>query len=277
MEELRGRVVVITGGASGIGRGMAEAFAAAGARLVLADINADRLVETAGSLGKSSDVLTVCVDLRHASGLEALADRSYAAFGAVHVLCNNAGVACNGLLWEHSLDDWDWMFETNVRAVVQGLRCFVPRLLAQGGPAHIVNTSSMLGLASAPLTGLYGASKQAVLAISEALRLDLQLVGSQIGVSVLCPGPVRTNVGEEPGRPSVERAAVLPDAVAQASAGLRQVVANGMEPRQVGDCVVEAVRRDRFWIFPSPEYVVHAEGRLAEIRAVLSDSQPAAG
>jgi NAD(P)-dependent dehydrogenase (short-subunit alcohol dehydrogenase family) len=268
VEQLEGRVVVITGGASGIGRGMAEAFAEAGARLVLADIHQARLDETAHSLGKGSDVLTLRVDVRDPEQIEALAKRAYAAFGAVHVLCNNAGVACRGLLWEHSVDDWEWVFETNVRATVHGLGTFVPRLLAQDEPAHIVNTSSMLGLSSAPLTGLYGASKQAVLAISEALRFDLALVGAEIGVSVLCPGPVRTNVAEEPGRPPVD-AAPLPDVVAQVSASLNAVVANGMDPRKVGDCVVEAVREGRFWILPAPEYLTNAEQRLAEIRSVI--------
>ncbi len=270
MDQLEGRVVVITGGASGIGRGMAEAFAEAGARLVLADIHDARLEETARSLGKGSDVLTLRADVRDPEQVEALANRAYAAFGAVHVLCNNAGVACNGLLWEHSLDDWDWVFETNVRATVHGLRTFVPRLLAQDDPAHIVNTSSMLGLSSAPLTGLYGASKQTVLAISEALRLDLALVGADIGVSVLCPGPVRTNVGEEPGRSPVDPA-TIPDTVSRVNASLKEVVANGMDPRVVGDCVVEGVREGRFWILPAPEYLANAEQRLAEIRSVLSE------
>lgn len=266
MESLRGRVVVVTGGASGIGRGIAEAFADAGARLVLADLHAERLDEVARALGPRCEVLATRVDVRRAEEVEALAERAWSTFGAVHVLCNNAGVACNGLLWEHSLDDWDWVFDTNVRGTVHGLRSFVPRLLAQGGPAHIVNTSSMLGLASAPLTGVYGASKQTVLAISEALRLDLQLVGAGIGVSVLCPGPVRTNVGEEPGRPRVDPAAI-PEAVARVGASLRDIVANGMDPRAVGECVVDAVRADRFWIFPAPEYVGGVEQRLAEIRA----------
>lgn len=269
MEQLDGRVVVITGGASGIGRGMAEAFAQAGARLVLADLNNARLEETAHALGKGSDVLTLRADVRDPEQVEQLADLAYTAFGAVHVLCNNAGVACNGLLWEHSLDDWDWVFETNVRATVNGLRTFVPRLLAQDDPAHIVNTSSMLGLSSAPLTGVYGASKQTVLAITEALRLDLRFVDADIGVSALCPGPVRTNVGEEPGRSPVD-SATIPDAVSQLNAALKQLVANGMDPREVGDCVVEAVRAGRFWILPAPEYLANAEQRLAEIRSVVT-------
>ena len=266
MEDLQGRVVVITGGASGIGRGMAEAFSQAGARLVLADTNEERLKETARLMGRGEDLVTMRVDVRDPEQVEALAERAYQAFGAVHVLCNNAGVACNGLVWEHSLEDWDWIFETNVRALAIGLRTFVPRLLLQKEPAHIVNTSSMLGLSSAPLTGIYGASKQAVLAISEALRFDLVLVQADIGVSVLCPGPVRTNVAEEPGRAGSEPG-TRSDAVSQVEASLKEVVASGMDPREVGDRVVEGVRSGHFWILPAPEFLSHVEQRVAEIRA----------
>ena len=269
MESLKDRVVVITGGASGVGRGLAEAFAAAGGRLVLADVHEARLGDVARALGERTDVVTVRTDVRDPAQIEALADRAWSAFGAVHVLCNNAGVACNGLVWEHSLEDWDWVFDTNVRATVHGLRTFVPRLLAQSEPSHIVNTASMLGLSAAPMTGVYGASKQTVLAITEALRLDLQVVGAQIGVSALCPGPVRTNVGEAPGRPAVDPASV-PEAVAAMNAALKDVVANGMEPREVGDRVVEAVRENRFWILPAPEHFANVEARMAEIRSAIA-------
>ena len=268
MEDLEGRVVVITGGASGVGRGIAEAFAETGARLVLADIHEERLAETARMLDRGSGVVTHRTDVRDPAQVEALADRAYSTFGAVHVLCNNAGVACNGALWEHSLEDWDWIFDTNVRSVVHGLRTFVPRMLAQDDPAHIVNTSSMLGLSSAPLTGVYGASKQAVLGISESLRLDLSLVGSDIGVSVLCPGPVRTNVWEEPGRAPVAASAGS-ETVSQVHEALKALVANGMDPREVGDAVVKAVRKGHFWILPSAEYLPGAEQRLTEIRATM--------
>ena len=268
MDHFEGRVVVITGGASGIGRGIAEAFSQAGARLVLADLHDARLEETAQALAGGPEVLTQRTDVRDPEQVEALAERAYAAFGAVHVLCNNAGVACNGLLWQHAPEDWDWLLETNVRGTLNRLRAFVPRLLAQPDAAHIVNTSSMLGLSSAPLTGLYGASKHMVLALSEALRLDLSLVGGDIGVSVLCPGPVRTNAGEEPGRPA-QASGTVPEIVAQVNESLKQVVANGIDPRAVGECVVEAVRESRFWILPTPEYLAGAEQRLADIRAAI--------
>ena len=258
---------MVTGAASGIGRGIAEAFAAAGSRLVLADRNEERLAETGAALG--GGVLAVPTDVRDPQSVATLAERAFEAFGAVHVLCNNAGVACNGLVWEHTLDDWEWVFQTNVRGTAACLRAFVPRMLEQGEPGHIVNTSSMLGLSSAPLTGIYGASKQAVVGISEALRLDLLVVGAEIGVSVLCPGPVRTNVTEEPGRPPRQDGSSVSETVAGIHASLKQVVADGMEPRLVGDCVVDAVRDGRFWILPAPEYLASAEQRLAGLRTEL--------
>ena len=266
MEQLEGRVVVVTGGASGIGLGIAQAFAAAGARLVLADVHDARLAAAERALCGATDVVTQRVDVRDAAQVEALAERAYAAFGAVHVLCNNAGVACNGLVWQHSLADWDWVFDTNVRGTVNGLRAFVPRMLAQGEPGHVVNTASMLGLASSPLTGVYGASKQTVLAITETLRLDLEIVGAPIGVSALCPGPVRTNVGEEPGRPPVD-AAHTRGIVATVNAALRDVVANGMDPREVGERVVDAVRAGRFWILPDPSLLANVDARMAGLRS----------
>ena len=270
MEELAGRVVVVTGGASGVGRGIAEAFAAVGARLVLADVHGGRLDETAHALGPGCEVLTQKVDVRDAAEVQALADRAFTEFGAVHVVCNNAGVACNGLVWEHSPEDGDWVFETNVRGTLNGLRSFVPRLVEQQEASHVVNTASMLGLSSAPLTGIYGASKQAVLGLTEALRMDLAIAGAQhVGVSVLCPGPVRTNVAEEPGRPPVAGGTTSP-AISEVGAALRGVVENGMDAREVGDRVVEGVRAGRFWILPAPEYLAQAEQRLAEIRAGIA-------
>jgi NAD(P)-dependent dehydrogenase (short-subunit alcohol dehydrogenase family) len=268
MKDLAGRVVVITGGASGIGRGMAEAFGEAGARLILADVHEARLKETKAALSKITDVRTLRTDVRDPDQIDALADFAYESFGVVHVLCNNAGVACHGLVWEHSLEDWDWVFETNVRSTVHGLRTFIPRMLEQGQPAHVVNSSSMLGLSSAPLTGVYGSSKQAVLAITETLAIDLALIEADIGVSALCPGPVRTHVGEEPGRSPVASAPVR-ETISAIDTALKAVVENGMDPREVGDRVVEAVRAGRFWILPAPEFVVNAETRLADILAAV--------
>ncbi len=269
MEQITDKVVVITGAASGIGRGMAEAFAQAGARLVLADINEARLKEVARALNIDDRLVTLPTDLRDPESVEALAQYTYDSFGIVHILCNNAGVACNGLLWEQSLEDWDWIFNGNIRSTIHCLRSFVPRLLAQEDAAHIINTASMLGLSSAPLTGAYGASKHAMIAISETLRMDLQLLDANIEVSTLCPGPVKTNVHEEPGRGPVTTT-TNNELVAQVDLALKAVVADGMDPRQVGDRVVEAVKQGQCWILPAAEFIENAEQRLAAIKSAVN-------
>ncbi len=266
MKSLSGRVAVITGAGSGVRRGLAHAFAEAGARLVLADIRPDDLEATRRELAPSVESIAVTTDVTSQPSVDALAQSALEAFGAVHVLCNNAGVACSGFLWEYSLEDWDWILGVNVRGVVHGIRSFVPIFLEQSDEAHVVNTSSMLGLSSTPLTGAYVTSKHAVLAISECLRLDLQLKGSRVGVSVLCPGPVRTRVPEERGRPARARdAAGLDPKLAAHSETMKQVIAGGMDPREVGRCAVDGVLSDRFYLVPSPEFVAGARTRIDEI------------
>jgi NAD(P)-dependent dehydrogenase (short-subunit alcohol dehydrogenase family) len=266
MQELEGRVAVITGAGSGVGRGLAQGFAEAGARLALADVDTDGLEETRQLLGSSVESIAVKTDVTSQASVDALAGRALDAFGAVHVLCNNAGVAFGGYLWEHSLEDWDWIVDVNVRGVIHGIRTFVPIFLEGGEEAHVVNTSSMLGLYAAPLTGPYVMTKHAVLALSESLRLDLQTKGANVGVSVLCPGPVKTRVNEERGRPARTKPPGEPDPQIAANAvAMRGIIANGMEPAEVGRCVVDGVRSGRFYLFPSPEYVPGARIRMNEI------------
>lgn len=271
MQDLQGKVVVITGAGSGVGRGLAGAFAEAGARLVLADVDPEGLKQTAESLGAGVEVLPVPTDVAEPAALDALARKAVDAFGAAHVLCNNAGVGCTGFIWENTPPDWDWIFGVNVWGVVNGLRAFVPLFLEQGEEAHIVNTSSMLGLHGAPLSGAYAASKHAVLAISEALRTDLQIKGAtHIGVSVLCPGPVQTSLAGERDRPEVP--VEEPAEVKNWKQTMDQVLLGGMAPAAVAASVVEAVRDDRFWIFPAPEYVPGVRARIEEIEASLGEA-----
>ncbi len=267
MQALRDRVVVVTGAAAGIGRGLAEAFADQGAHLVLADLDADGLEATRRGLATAGTSRCVATDVTDPGALEALAERAFALRGDVAVLCNNAGVAAGGVVWEQSLEDWRWMFDANVMGIVHGLRSFVPRMLAQGRPAHVVNTASMMGLLTAPGLGAYGASKHAALAISEALRHDLLAAGAPIGVSVLCPGPVATRIHEERTRPAGPRRAAASDAdrAAQKAAILALMQAS-IPPRTVADAVVRAVRDDRFFVFSHPDELAGLERRSAEIR-----------
>lgn len=266
MRALRDRVVVVTGAAAGIGRGLAEAFADQGARLVLADLDAAGLEATRRGLATAEASCSVVTDVTDPASVEALADRAFSIRGDVAVLCNNAGVAAGGIVWEQSLEDWHWMFAANVMGIVHGLRSFVPRLLAQGAPAHIVNTASMIGLLTAPGLGAYGASKHAALAISEALRHDLAARGASVGVSVLCPGPVATRIHEERTRPRDARRAAAAD-VAQVAQReqIMALMAASISPRMVADRVVAAVLEDRFFVLSHPDEVAGIEARYAEI------------
>jgi len=270
MESLKDKVVVVTGAGSGIGRGLAEAFADQGAQLVLADLDGAALEKTRRGLPAATRTTLVTLNVRDGAAVADLADQAFAICGAVHVLCNNAGVGCSGLAWEMSIEDWEWLLGVNLMGVVHGIRSFVPRMIEQGHRAHVVNTSSMMGLLAAPGLGGYAASKHAVVAISESLRMDLATHDADVGVSVLCPGPVNTRVYEEPGRPAASKAAdaARPERVAQV-AGLRELMAAAMSPRTVADIVLDAIRGDRFYVFSHPEYVAGIEGRYQEIHQML--------
>jgi len=263
---LRDRVVVVTGAGSGIGRGLAQAFADEGARLLLADLDASDLEETRRTLATADASASCVTDVTDPSAVERLATQAFSMDREVAVLCQNAGVAAGGVIWEQSLEDWHWMLGANVLGLVHGLRSFVPRLIAQGVRSHVVHTASMMGLLTAPGLGAYGATKHAALAISETLRHDLARTGAPIGVSVLCPGPVQTRVHEERTRPAASRRAAEADPAREAQK--RQILAlmaASHSPRAVADCVVRAVLEDRFFVFSHPEERAGVEARYSEI------------
>lgn len=269
MLALRDRVVVVTGAAAGIGRGIAQAFADRGSRLVLADLDAEGLEQTRRSLATATGSVCVPTDATDPAAVERLAERAFSLCGDVAVLCNNAGVAAGGVVWEQSIEDWHWMFGANVFGIVHGLRSFVPRLLEQDAPSHVVNTASMIGLFTAPGLGAYGASKHAALAISEALRHDLQAAGARIGVSVLCPGPVATRIHEERTRPTDSRrsAAIDTEQIARKEQILALMAAS-IPPREVGECVVGSVLAGRFFALSHPDQVPGIEARYRELQAL---------
>ena len=189
------KVAVITGAASGIGRGLAERFAAEGMKVVLADVEEEALAKLEADLkAKDATVLTVRTDVSNATEVENLAVQTLEAFGAVHILCNNAGVVCSRPVWEHTLADWEWVLGVNLWGVIHGIRSFVPRMLAQGNECHIVNTASILGLVSGSGEGIYKVSKHGVVVLSETLADELAQKGANIQVHVLCPGWVRTGI-----------------------------------------------------------------------------------
>jgi NAD(P)-dependent dehydrogenase (short-subunit alcohol dehydrogenase family) len=252
VDELKGKVAVVTGAASGIGFGMAERFAQEGMRLVLADVETEALGEATRRLRElGAEVIGVEVDVRDAAQVEALAERAVEHFGGAHIVCNNAGVSGGGpTLWETPLETWEWVLGVNLWGVIHGVRSFVPRMLAQG-EGHVVNTASIAGLL--PMGGgPYGVSKFGVVGLSEALYHGLGAAGGQVGVSVLCPGWVDTHIGDsERNRPAELMVTTTPDPVAdKAHRGFARVLKGGMAPSEVADKVVAAIREQRFYILP---------------------------
>ena len=253
MEDLQGKVAVITGGASGIGRAVADKAAAEGMRIVLGDIEAGPLklaVDDMTSTG--AEVLGVVTDVSDRASVEALRDAALERFGAVHLVHNNAGIGLGGPIWEITEEDWRWILGVNLWGVIHGVATFTPLLLEQGA-GHIVNTASIAGLIVAPFLGPYNATKQAVVAISETLFKDLQTVAAPVGVSVLCPGFVQTRIAEsERNRPEW-----APDRDVEGAEELRGVVQDmvdgGIAPTTVADRVIDAVRTNTFYFLTHPE------------------------
>jgi NAD(P)-dependent dehydrogenase (short-subunit alcohol dehydrogenase family) len=271
MQELGGKVAVVTGGASGIGLALAEAFVAEGMGVVLADIEAGPLDEAAAKLSAGgAEVLAVRTDVRHYDEVEALAQATVDRFGAVHVVCNNAGVVAGGLSWEVSPERFRWVVEVNLLGVAHGIRAFVPRLIAQG-EGHVVNTASAAGLITGPGMASYFATKHGVVALTEALANELVLDGhGAIGTSVLCPEFVRTRIHEAERNLPAEIAPAPVDGAGTAEGRqmfAAMVVEGGIEPSTVADAVVEAVKADRFYVLPHDTTLDLARKRWSKIEA----------
>ena len=196
MKEFKGKVAVITGAASGIGRGIAERCAQESMKVVLADVEKNALAQTAAEMhATGATVLAVLTDVSKASDVEVLAQKTLDAFGAIHVVCNNAGVDAIGSSWESMLNDWQWVMGVNLWGVIHGVRVFVPIMLAQDTEGHIVNTASIAGLLPYhPLSASYHVTKHGVVALSEQLYHELAQRGAKVKVSVLCPGGVSTRI-----------------------------------------------------------------------------------
>lgn len=258
MKEFAGKVAVVTGAASGIGRALCQRLAALDMRVVMADIEGGALEEAAGALEAAGNtVLPVQTDISQADSVSALAERTVEAFGTAHVLCNNAGVFAAGLSWEAPQSDYDWVFGVNVWGVVHGLRSFVPLMLAHGEEAHIINTASMAAVTTAPFTAPYFMSKAAVFSLSESLYAEMQARDSAIGVSVLCPELVDTAIA----RSERNRPEHLKRKAGEGESSERDLVETaiaastptGLDPLALADRAIEAMRENRF-------YVLAAEG-----------------
>ena len=279
MQDFVGKVAVVTGAASGIGKCMAQRFAAERMQLVLADIEPAPLSQVADELrAAGAAVIAEQVNVSSAEDVERLASRAYAGFGAVHLLCNNAGVLPPGApTWKETLGTWRWALDVNFFGVLHGLQAFVPRMLKVDEEAHIVNTASLAGLTTRPLMSAYNVSKHAVVALSECLYAELQLTTSKIGVSVLCPAFARTRLAEST-RNKPQGVEADPDASYGFFDALQNVVQEGTPPEDIVNQTVDAIRKNQFWILTHPHLDrgirERFESMLARTNPPLRDLRP---
>ena len=268
MRDLAGKTAFVTGGASGIGLALGRSFAKAGMKVMLADIETDALAAAVKSLENSgADVHGVACDVADPVSVERAAESSYEAFGKVHVVCNNAGVAGGSGIDDISLENWRWVLDVNLMGVVHGIRTFLPHVRAHGEGGHIVNTASMAGLSSGLGFSPYSTSKFAVVNMSEGLAWQLKPLG--IGVTVLCPSYVRTRIGDS-GRNRPERygTTLTPDPKSPAgalAARSADLAAAGIDPADVAERALTAIRDDELYVFTHPETHGEVKKRFAAI------------
>jgi NAD(P)-dependent dehydrogenase (short-subunit alcohol dehydrogenase family) len=279
MEQLEGRVAVVTGAASGIGRALIDRFARAGMRVVLADVEEEALAKAEAEVAASgAETMAVVTDVSDRASVDALAAAVAGRFGGTNVLCNNAGVSGGGgALWETTDRDWSWVMGVNLMGVVHGIQAFLPGMVASGAPGHVVNTSSVLGLGTGG-GSIYGVTKHAVTRLTEGLWYDLKAAGAPIGVSVLCPGMIATQIiSSGRNRPPAlqnERGTVAatPEAEKRVQAMQQLFSKEGMPPSEVADMVHDAIVSERFYVLTHPE----SEKAVVKARfeAILGETQP---
>ncbi len=279
MREFAGKVAVVTGAASGIGRGLAERFAHEGMKVVLADVEQDALDAAVKDLRQQGrEVIGVVTNVARAEEVEALARRAVETYGGVHILCNNAGVAAGApSVWEHTLKDWEWVIGVNLMGVVHGLHSFLPIMLAQDEEGHVVNTASVWGLVTRG-SAVYGVTKFAVVRLTEGLYYDLQARGAKVKCSVLCPGAVATRIAASGrNRPPELRNPVVDEEAARAEAqrraeGVARFQQIGMPPAQVAEIVLDAIKQEKFYILTHPGILDGVRTRMEDILAQRNPS-----
>ncbi len=275
LTDLAGGTAVVTGAASGIGRGLAVHAAGLGMKLVVADVDEGGLEETRKQCeARGTAAIAVPTDVSKPAAVEALAAAARDAFGNIQLVFNNAGVLVAGCAWERSAEDWEWQIGVNLMGCVHGARVFVPILIEQGEPAWMVNTASIGGLLSGPFLSPYIVSKHAVVALSEVLYHELGAMKTGVGISCLCPGAVDTGIARsERVRPDDRGdAAPLRSEVEQRFAeGLAAGIEAGMTPEAVAEHAFAAIGEGRFWIFPDPMY---RDGFQVRAQSILEGSNP---
>lgn len=275
MELGSGKVAVVTGAGSGIGLALSHAFARSGCSVVLADVQDDALERAADEVAAVGvETLAVRTDVSSREQVESLAQATMDRFGAVHVVCNNAGVAAPGDPWLGPIESWEWTMGVNFWGVVYGVRTFLPHVVMSGG-GHIVNTASMAGLYPG-FASPYDASKHAVVAITEGLYHTLRDAQMPVGVSCLCPGWVRTGILDADRNWPADLGTVPEtDAAAEiARSYVRRAIDEGTQPAAIADHVVDAVREDRYWVLPHPEFVEIAMDRFQQIGEGTNPERP---
>ncbi|MGD8428577.1 MAG: SDR family NAD(P)-dependent oxidoreductase [Balneolaceae bacterium] len=280
MKIFKDRIAVVTGAASGIGRGMVETFIEAGMKVVLADLDKVKLENTFKTFQNSgAEVLCVHTDVSKPDQVEKLAKKTIDAFGAVHVLCNNAGVGFGGRhSWEIPFECWRWVLGVNLMGVIYGIHYFMPIMLKQE-EAHIVNTSSIAGLLSNVVNIPYGVSKHGVVALTESLHHELQILGANVKVSVLCPGPVNTDIMDSSERnrpPDIPAPPELSEQEAVFRDAYKSWIGHGLDPKVVGRQVLEAIKEEHLYVITTNEFDGNIEQRMKGIieRKNLAPPQP---
>lgn len=269
MQNLNNKIAVITGAAEGIGKAIALQCAAQGMKLVLADIDVEKLTATVNEIRQGgAEVIGQVTDVARSEAVEKLADLAFSSFGNVHLLVNNAGVALAKTAWETTESDWNWLMGINLYGVTHALRAFIPRMLEKGEEGHIVNTASIAGLITAPSLAAYSVSKFGVVTLSEGLQHDLTLRGAKINVSVLCPAWVKTRITDsERHRASEERshAAQFDKISGQIGMAVIHAVEAGISTEEVAAATLEAVKTNQFYVLTHPHTLKGIEVRMQDI------------
>ena len=275
LTSLKDRIAVVTGGASGIGRALALLFAREGAHVVVADLDEAGMAETvAGVIQAGRRGLAVKTDVSRLADVQALADRAFAELGAVHVVCNNAGVALWGGLETVSHQDWEWAMGVNLWGVIHGVEAFVPRMVAQKQPGHVVNTASMAGLIASQGLGVYNTTKYAVVGLSETLQKDLR--GHDIGVSVLCPMGVNTRIRQsERNRPATLRnATAAREGAPVAREGTPvELIGRYLPPEHVAERVLRAIYANRLYVITHEEGLTPLKRRFERMAQAIEENK----